>query len=271
MERLDTLVTPVVAAIRDLVLGSGYVHLDATPLALCDPARPGTTQSASVWTFRARSRDPALHGLVWFDFQLTKSPTHPGAVLRGARYRGVVQTDGASGLDALAPPEQIRHLGCWAHARRYVVDAAASGDTRAAPYQAEIDRLFRIDARARRARAARRLDAARIATWRTRFSVPLVEALFTQAATDVVALPPKTPLAIALGYLLNQRASLERCVTTPDACLDNNPAENALRPLKLGMRNWLFIGHPDAGPRLARLFTRCWRTAAKRASIPKRT
>ncbi len=63
MERLDTLVTPVVAAIRDLVLGSGYVHLDATPLALCDPARPGTTQSASVWTFRARSRDPALRRL----------------------------------------------------------------------------------------------------------------------------------------------------------------------------------------------------------------
>jgi hypothetical protein len=60
---------------------------------------------------------------------------------------------------------------------------------------------------------------------------------------------------LAHGYLLNQRASLERCVTTPGGYLDNNGAENAIRPLKLGAGNWLFIGHPDAGPRLANLFT----------------
>jgi transposase len=257
MARLDALVAPVVAGIRARVLASGYVHLDATPLDLCDRTRPGTTQSASVWTFRARSRDPATHGLVWFDFQLTKSPTHPGAILRAAQYRGVVQTDGASGLDTLAPPEQIRHLGCLAHARRYVVEAEESGDTRAVAYRVRVDRLFRIEARARRALAGQPDDArrARVATWRDRFSVPLIDALLYDAATDQVSLPPKTPLAIALGYWVNQRASLRRCVTTPDASLDNNPAENALRPLKLGMRNWLFIGHPDAGPRLANLFT----------------
>jgi hypothetical protein len=44
-------------------------------------------------------------------------------------------------------------------------------------------------------------------------------------------------------------------VTTVGSSLDNNPVENAIRPLKVGMRNWLFVGHPDAGPRLANLFT----------------
>ena len=83
----------------------------------------------------------------------------------------------------------------------------------------------------------------------------LAEGLFTRAATDLVRLPPKSALAVALGYLLGQRPSLMRCVTTPGAALDNNSAENAIRPLKLGARNWLFIGHPDAGPRLASLFT----------------
>jgi hypothetical protein len=173
-----------------------------------------------------------------------------------------VQTDGAAGLDALAPPEHITHLGCWAHARRYVVEAVETGDARARPYLAAIDRLFRLDARAshvtdhvpiddpRRARVRER-----VRTWRERFSVPLMRALFTQATQDVVSLPPKTALATALGYLLGQRAPLERCVTTAEASLDNNPVENAMRPLKLGARNWLFIGHPDAGPRLANLFT----------------
>jgi transposase len=232
--------------------------LDATPIDVCDPTRPGEARSATVWAYRARSPDPEHDGLVWFDYRATKSPVEPSAVLRAAQYRGVVQTDGAAGLDALGPPEHITHLGCWAHARRYVADAVAATDARAAPYLAAIDRLFRIDARVRVIRRVLSRDdprRARLATWRDRFSLPVMRALFARAALEIVTLPPKTPLAIALGYLLGQRAALTRCVTTPNSSLDNNPVENAIRPLKLGARNWLFIGHPDAGPRLANLFT----------------
>jgi transposase len=257
MAQLDTRVAPVVDCLKRHVLASGYVHLDATPIDVCDPARPGETRSATVWAYRARSPDPEQDGLVWFDYRATKSPVEPSAVLRDAHYRGVVQTDGAAGLDALGPPEQITHLGCWAHARRYVVEAAAT-DARAAPYLADVDRLFRIDARARVIRRALAPDdprRARLATWRERFSLPALRSLFTRAVTEIVTLPPKTPLATALGYLLGQRASLTRCVITPNSSLDNNPVENAIRPLKVGARNWLFIGHPDAGPRLANLFT----------------
>jgi hypothetical protein len=258
MAQLDTLVAPLVAHIKGRVLASGYVHLDATPVDVCDRTRPGDARSATLWAYRARSPDPEGEGLVWFDYRPTKSPVHPSAVLRAAQYRGVIQTDGAAGLDALGPPQMIRHLACWQHARRYVVDAVQLGEVRAASYLTAIDRLFRLDARARRIRAACPATdprVARVATWRERFSVPLMRALFARAATEVVALPPKTALGIALGYLLGQRASLERCVTTPGAALDNNAAENAIRPLKLGAKNWLFVGHPDAGPRLANLFT----------------
>ena len=260
MTQLDTLVAPLVTHLKALVLGSGYVHLDATPVDVCDPARPGAARTATLWAFRARSRDPAIEGLVWFEYQATKSPQHPRALLHAAAYRGVVQTDGAAGLDALGPPEHITHLGCWAHARRYVAEAQRLGDPRAPAYLALIDRLFRLDGRARRlVRAAppasRTAVATRIATWGARFSVPLVDALVARATTDILPLPPKSALAVALGYLLGQRASLRRCVTTPDAYLDNNAAENAIRPLKLGAKNWLFVGHPDAGPRLAHLFT----------------
>jgi transposase len=260
MEQLDGLVAPLVTHVRDCVLGSGYVHLDATPVDVCDPARPGEARSATLWAYRARSPDPLLEGLVWFDYQATKSPVHPRAVLQTARYRGVVQTDGAAGLDALGPPDHTTHLGCWAHGRRYVVEAVRLGEPRAASYLAQVDRLFRYDARARRTVVAHPAEtrpavAARVATWRERFSVPLMRRLFARAATDVLVLPPRSALGIALGYVMGQRESLARCVTTPDAYLDNNGAENAIRPLKLGAKNWLFVGHPDAGPRLANLFT----------------
>ena len=263
MAQLDARVAPVVEQLKRAVFATGYLHLDATPLDVCDPARPGAARSATVWAYRARSPEhPDRDGLVWFDYRPTKSPAEPGAVLREAHYRGVVQTDGAAGLDALGPPETITHLGCWQHARRYVVEAVEAADARAGPYLWMIDRLFRIDARAEALRSQwsrgdpRRAQVlARLTTWRERFSMPVMEALFTRAATEIVTLPPKTPLAIALGYLLGQRASLTRAVTTPESCLHNNPVENAIRPLKLGARNWLFIGHPEAGPRLASLFT----------------
>jgi transposase len=262
MAHLDALVAPMVTHIKAMVLASGYVHLDATPIDVCDPARPGAARTGNVWAYRARSSDTTRHGLVWYDYQPTKSPVEPSRVLREAHYRGVVQTDGAAGLDTLGPPEHITHLGCWAHARRYVVEALEGGDARAGPYLAAIDRLFHLDARANHVTDRLPIDdprharvQERVRTWRERFSVPVMRALFTRAAQEIVTLPPKTALATALGYLLGQRASLERCVTRPGTSLDNNPVENAIRPLKLGARNWLFIGHPDAGPRLANLFT----------------
>lgn len=167
----------------------------------------------------------------------------------------MLQTDGAAGLDTLGAPGHVTHVGCWAHARRRYVQALRLGESRAGPYLQQIDRLFRIDARARRMVAAQPAYAARVATWRTRFSAPLAAALFTRATADALALPPKSALGQAVGYLLAQRAPLTRCVTTPGARLDNNAVENAIRPVKLGAKNWLFVGHPEAGPRLANLFT----------------
>ena len=253
MRQLDALVAPLVAHLKAQVLASGYVHLDATPVDVCDPQRPGRAREATLWAYRARSLDPTVEGLVWFEYQASKSPAHPRAVL--ASYRGVLQTDGAAGLDTLGASGAVTHVGCWAHARRRFVQALRLGESRAGPYLAQLDRLFRLDARARRIVAAEPAHAPRVAAWRARFSVPLAEALFTRAATDGLTLPPKTALGQAVGYLLAQRAPLMRCVTTPRARLDNNAVENAIRPVKLGAKNWLFVGHPEAGPRLANLFT----------------
>ncbi len=169
--QLDALVAPLVAHLKTAVLASGYVHLDATPVDVCDPARPGRAREATLWAYRARSADPAVEGLVWFEYQASKSPAHPRAVL--ADYRGVLQTDGAAGLDTLGAPNEVTHLACWAHARRRFIQALRLGESRAgpyrAPYLAQLDRLFRLDARARRIAQAHPAAAARVATWRARF------------------------------------------------------------------------------------------------------
>lgn len=244
MAQLDERIRPLTAAIKAQVWQSGYIHLDATPIDVCDPGRPGAVREATLWAYRSTA------GPVWFDFQGSKSPQHPTERLAG--FRGHLQTDGASGLDRIGQDDgRIVHLGCWSHARRYFVKAVDAGETAAAAYLRAIDGLFRVERLARHFQ----LPPPRRAVLRQKRSRPAADALFASAAVDLATVPPKTRLGQALGYLLGQKASLRRCLTEPVAALDNNAVERAIRPLKLGAKNWLFIGHPNAGPRLAQLFT----------------
>jgi hypothetical protein len=106
MAQLDERMQPLVAAIQAKVLASGYVHLDATPIDLCDPARPGAARESTLWAYRV------TNGPVWFDFQLNKSPKSPARLL--GNYRGLLQTDGASALDQIGQQDaRVIHLGCW--------------------------------------------------------------------------------------------------------------------------------------------------------------
>jgi transposase len=244
MAQLDERMQPLVKAIMTQVLASGYVHLDATPIDLCDPARPGAARESTLWAYRATD------GPVWFDFQLNKSPKSPAHLLEN--YRGLLQTDGASALDRIGQQDnRVIHLGCWSHARRYFVKAVDAGERDAQPYLNAIDQLFRLERQARHFK----LTLENRAKLRQRFSAPTADKLFAATLAAITQVPPKTRLGQALGYLLGQKRSLLRCLSEPRARIENNLVEQAIRPLKIGAKNWLQIGHPKAGPRLANLFT----------------
>lgn len=244
MAQLNERMEPLVAAIQAQVFASGYLHLDATPIDLYDPDRPGAVRESTLWAYRA------AHGPVWFEFQLSKSPQHPAKRLE--HYGGLLQTDGASGLDQIGQADhRVTHLGCWSHGRRYVVKAGDAGETGAAAYLKSINVIFRVERLARHFR----LSEAHRDQLRQRHSLPLAEKLFADALADLPRTPPKTRLGQALGYLLGQKSSLLRCLTEPRAEIENNVVERAIRPLKIGAKNWMQIGHPKAGPRLANLFT----------------
>jgi transposase len=244
MAQLNERMQPLVSAIQAQVFASGYIHLDATPIDLYDPDRPGAVRESTLWAYRAAA------GPVWFEFQLSKSPQHPARRLE--HYGGLLQTDGASGLDQIGQTDhRVTHLGCWSHARRYVVKAVDAGETGAAAYLKTIQAIFRVERLARHFR----LTEDHRDPLRRSHSLPIAEKLFADALADLSKIPPKTRLGQALGYLLGQKPSLLRCLTEPKAEIENNAVERAIRPLKIGAKNWMQIGHPKAGPRLANLFT----------------
>lgn len=241
MRQLDELVRPLMVALKQEVFGSGYVHVDATPVDVCDPERPGRVREATLWAYCGKS------GAVWFEYQASKSPTHPDATLKAMKFAGYCQTDGARGLGSIGPPDQVISLGCHAHARRYFHDADQAGDPRAKWYLERFQQLFRVEQLAQR--------RGRKEVLRRRISVPLFGAMLAEAEKHAQVAPAKTPLGDAVRYLLDQQERLHRCLRQLDAEISNNAVERAIRPLKIGARNWLFVGEPKSGPRLANLFT----------------
>lgn len=241
MVQLDRLIEPLMVALKTEVFSSGYVHVDATPVDVCDPQRPGKVREATLWAYRSKS------GAVWFEYQGSKSPVHPDATLKAVRFRGYCQTDGAAGLGSIGPPGKVISLGCHAHSRRYFFDAHKAGDPRAQWYLKQYGKLFRVEELAQR--------HGRKEVLRRRLSQPIFQEILKQAEVHAQVAPAKTPLGDAVRYLLDQQERLARCLDQIEAEISNNAVERAIRPLKLGARNWLFVGDPKAGPRLANLFT----------------
>ena len=241
MAQLDRLVEPLLVALKQEVFGGGYLHVDATPIDVCDPKHPGRVHEATLWAYGTKE------GAVWFEYQPSKSPVHPDATLKAMKFAGYCQTDGAQGLNAIGPPGQVKSLGCHTHARRGFFDADKAGDTRAKWYLERFQKLFRVE------QLAQRYGHKEIL--RRRFSRPIFLAMLDQAERHAQAAPAKTELGDAVRYLLDQQERLHRCLTELDAELSNSAVERAIRPLKIGARNWLFVGDPKAAPRLANLFT----------------
>jgi transposase len=248
MQQLDKMVRPAAEAIKGEVMKSGYIQLDPTPVPLRDPARPGGTVESTIWGYRA-----AGEALVWYQFEYErgKSPVHPDRELKAANFKGKLQVDGANGLNKIGIADQVIALGCLAHGRRYAHEALVNGDENASVYLEVYNKIFKIDRIAKRFK----FGEDKRHEWRLRYSVPLFDLMVAMAEEEIKDAMPDTLLWDCLHYLIEQQEYLRRCLTTPDAELTNNGAERALRGLKTGVKNWQWIGHPKAGPRLANLFT----------------
>jgi len=132
----------------------------------------------------------------------------------------------------------IIEVGCWAHARRYFKEALPTAAVRCAQALALIGQLYRIE----RAASDRQLDAPARQRLRQEDALPILEKLRAYLQAHQVAALPKSPLGAAIGYALRNWVALTRYAEDGRLKIDNNGAEQALRPIALGRKNWLFAG-----------------------------
>ena len=239
---------PLHRAMLSKVLATGYVHHDDTTVRRL---RPGAGKCGTGRFRVAVGSGEAPYS--WFDFtetRTTKERDGPLEIFEG--FEGHLHADAYSGYDKLfrdgeEGPSRIVELACWAHARRYFHGALESAAGASAWLLARIQALYRVE------REARGLPAAeRLALRRERAVPVLAESADWKEEQDAL---PKSPLGRALTYLGNQWEALNVYTTAGHLEIDNNPAENALRPVAVGRKNWLFVGPGLRGGRAAALIT----------------
>lgn len=177
-----------------------------------------------------------------------------------------MQADALAAYDELYNPRRsklIWELGCWAHARRYFVEAQETSPALAVIAVAHIKVLYDIEKDATR----RQLRGEALVTWRKEHSVPVLEAFRTWLSAQVGALLPKSPIATAIGYTLSNWTALSRYVEDGDLVLDNNRSERALRGIAVGRRNWMFFGS-DGGGKIAAIMLTLLKSAQRNGINP---
>jgi transposase len=235
---------PVVDAMRAEVLQSKVIHTDDTPVRIQDKKKNRTTRKAYLWPYLG----DAGHPYTVFDYTPTRNKEGPETFLES--FRGTesnprhIQCDAYPGYNGLFDTPSQRHLyevACWAHARRKFFDAKTSDPVRANQALLAIGKLYEVE------REAKELDAPARRSLRQDKAKPLLEELketFIACQRDVL---PKSPLGQAANYALSNWAALVRYTADGDLAIDNNPAEQAIRAIALGRKNWLFLGSDRGG------------------------
>jgi transposase len=227
------------------LLRSGYVQVDETPIKCHDPdLKDGKTASGWLW---ALSRPG---GAVVFEWRLSRQHAEAERLL--GDFEGVLQSDGYEAYPAYVRTRpKVVWVGYWAHARRKFFEAQAERPADAARVLGLITQLYQHE----RAWDEANVGDRRAALRQEHFARPLAE--LKALAQELLAGPvlPQSGLGKACGYLLGHWVPLTAHLQRSQTKLDTNAVENAIRPSKLGVKNWLFIGHPDAGDRAAVLYS----------------
>jgi len=232
------------------VLLSRWLHTDDTPVRNLGQ-QPDDQATARFWAYLG-DRDHPYNVL---DFTLTRKRDGPQQFLKD--YRGYLHADAFSGYDALYLPAphdgvaSIHEVACNAHARRKFYEARNSDVLRAHEALAYYRQLYALE---RSATANGFDDAARL-QMRQELSVPILTKFHAWLEERRQQVLPKSPMAEALGYALNQWPALCRYTEQGFLKIDNNLAEREMKRIATGRKNWLFVGSAAGGRTAAVLFS----------------
>lgn len=252
------MLAPLVGAMRSQLLAGSYVQADETPVDVQTHDRRGKNHPSYLWQYGSPG------GSVVFDFRMGRDRQGPAHFL--GNFEGLLQTDGYAAYDRGVGGAKMVHAACWSHARRYFIDAVKLNkqDVESARIVEWMDSLFAIDARAR----DEKMDHVTRHALRQQQAPPLLDKIHEQILAMSKIVLPKSAAGKACSYTLRLWKRLTIFLEYAELELSNNLAENSMRPIAMGRRNWIHIGSKQAGPRVAAILSVV--ESCRRLKIPVR-
>lgn len=235
---------PLVDVLREAVLTHGVVHADETPVQMLTPGAK-KTHRAYVWAY-ATSQFSNLASVV-YDFSPSRAGEHARAFL--GSWNGKLVCDDFACYKADFELG-VTEIGCMAHARRKFFDLHATNKSQVAEKALHyIAALYEVE---REVREPEPGDRQRI---RQEKAAPIADALHTWMIAQRQIVHDGSAISRALDYSLKRWAALSRYLDDGAVPIDNNWAENQIRPWSLGRKNWLFAGSLRSGKRAAAIMS----------------
>jgi transposase len=242
--RVGDLLMPLVAVMgRELVRGN-YIQADETPVDVQTRDGRSRNHPGYLWQYGTPG------GAAIFEFRMGRGREGPMRFLEN--FAGILQTDAYAAYDRVGGPTMV-HAACWAHSRRRFVEAIKLNpqDVASTRIVAQMAKLFAIDAQAR----DENMDFATRHALRMERAPSVLGELKAQIEAASRTALPSSPLGKAAAYTLRLWDKLTRFLDYPELELSTNLAENSMRPVAIGRRNWTHIGHEKAGPRVAAILS----------------
>ena len=229
---------------KKMLLACGYLHADETPLKVLDESKKGTTHQGYYWVYH-NSRDK----LVLFDYRKGRGREGPDDILKD--YKGYLQTDGYAAYEDFDKREGITLIHCMAHARRKFNDALQNDKARAEYALSMFQKLYAIERKIK----DEDLSLEAKLELRQQEAVPILKQLKEWMTEEYAKVLPKSPIGHAIAYSLPRWNKLSKYADEPILNIDNNPVENAIRPIAIGRKNYLFAGSHEAAQRAAMVYS----------------
>jgi transposase len=235
---------PIVSVMRRDLLHESYLQADETTVPVQMHDQRGADHQAYLWQYGKPG------GETVFEFQLGRGREGPRKFL--GEWEGILQTDGYRAYDGVGGPKMV-HVGCWAHARRRFVDAVKVNpqDAAAINMVTRMDALFLVDRHARQ----QQLSVEERLALRREHADGWATEIHDNCVSLRQAVLPKSALGQAVTYTLTMWPKLRRCFDYAEVELSNNLAENSMRPVALGRKNWLHVGSALSGPKVAAILS----------------
>jgi len=258
-DHLAGLLQPIYDLIATRLRESNYLKVDETPIRYLAPGT-GKTATGQFWVYHHQKHGPL------FDWHTSRAATCLEHILLGKKarvvtdphavFKGHLQSDGLRAYRKFIdgrPGNEITPVSCLAHIRRKFHEARDDHPKIASWILYQIGKIYEIESKLRKVKASHRFRR-HVRRKLTRRHYDHLAKLINHLGKKS-SITPASKLGKALHYAHAQWSHLEPCFEHGQIEFDNNLTENAIRPTKLGMKNWMFIGGADTGQRSAIIYT----------------